>query len=79
MNVIDRTTNPFRVLACTATLLAVVFATGCQVDINGQTLPSGTYLKDDVQYFAPGPAFKLQREAAAMKAAKGEAEVTDQP
>ena len=79
MNVINRWSRPFRVLACTATLLVVVFATGCQVDMNGQTLPSSTYLKDDPQYFAPGPAFKLQREAAAMKAAKGEAEVTDQP
>jgi len=79
MNVIDRTSNPFRVLACTGTLLAMVFATGCQVDMNGQTLPSPTYLMDDLHYAAPGPAFKLQREAAAMKAAKGEAEVTDQP
>lgn len=46
---------------------AVVPATGCQVDIGGQTLPSGYYLSDDVQYFPPGPEFKLSREAAAMK------------
>jgi hypothetical protein len=42
--------------------------TGCQVDTGGQTLPSPYYMKDDVQYFPPGPEFKLSREAAAMKA-----------
>lgn len=41
---------------------------GCQVDIAGQTHPSPFYLQDDVQYFAPGPEFKLAREAAALKA-----------
>jgi hypothetical protein len=48
--------------------LGLVASTGCQVDLNGQTLPSGYYLADDVQYFPPGPEFKLAREAAAMKA-----------
>lgn len=43
------------------------FLTGCQVDIAGQTHPSPFYLTDDVQYYAPGPEFKLAREAAAMK------------
>ena len=42
-------------------------ATGCQMDIAGQTLPSPYYLTDDVQYYAPGPEFKLAREAAALK------------
>jgi hypothetical protein len=51
---------------------AVVPATGCQVDIGGQTLPSGYYLNDDVQYFPPGPEFKLSKEAAAMKTYKEE-------
>jgi len=41
--------------------------TGCQMDIAGQTLPSPWYLTDDVQYYAPGPEFKLAREAAALK------------
>jgi hypothetical protein len=41
--------------------------TGCQVDIGGQTLPSPWYQKDDIQYFPPGPEFKLSREAAAQK------------
>jgi hypothetical protein len=35
-------------------------------------LPSGYYLQDDVQYFAPGPEFKLSRESAAMSAYKAE-------
>jgi hypothetical protein len=39
------------------------------MDIAGQTLPSGYYLSDDVQYYAPGPEFKLAREAAALKEA----------
>jgi hypothetical protein len=43
-------------------------ATGCQVDVGGQTLPSPWYQKDDIQYFPPGPEFKLSREAAAQKA-----------
>ncbi|MEM8944544.1 MAG: hypothetical protein AAGD11_05110 [Planctomycetota bacterium] len=42
-------------------------STGCQVDVAGQTLPSAYYLTDDVQYYAPGPEFKLAREAAALK------------
>ena len=37
------------------------------MDIAGQTLPSPWYLTDDVQYYAPGPEFKLAREAAALK------------
>ena len=48
--------------------LAALSVTGCQVSVGGQTLPSPYYLQDDVQYHAPGPEFKLSREAAAMKA-----------
>jgi len=49
-------------------LLLTIGLTGCQVDVGGQTLPSPYYLSDDVQYFPPGPQFKLSREAAAMQA-----------
>ena len=49
-------------------LLSAVTMTGCQVDVGGQTLPSATYLTDDIQYFPTGPKFKLTQEAAAMKA-----------
>ena len=61
-----------------AILIAVgASATGCQVDVGGQTLPSPYYLSDDVQYFAPGPEFKLAREAAAMKLNRAQAEALD--
>jgi hypothetical protein len=50
-----------------AILPAVTLLTGCQVEMGGVTLPSPWYLTDDVQYYAPGPEFKLAREAAAMK------------
>ena len=55
-----------------AVLLASVSVCGCQVDIGGQTLPSPWYLTDDVEYYAPGPEFKLAREAAAQKALRAE-------
>ena len=45
-------------------------STGCQVDIAGQTLPSPYHLSDDVQYYAPGPEFKLANEAAALAEAR---------
>jgi hypothetical protein len=49
-------------------LMAGAGLTGCQIETGGQTLPSPYYMQDDVQYFPPGPEFKLSREAAAMKA-----------
>jgi hypothetical protein len=48
-------------------------ATGCQIDVGGQTLPSPQWMLDDVQYFPSGTEFKLSREAAAMQAAKADA------
>lgn len=51
--------------------------TGCQMDIAGQSLPSPYYLTDDIQYYAPGPEFKLANEAAALKAQK-EARISQQ-
>jgi|GEM_PF-416878 len=48
-------------------LLAALGSTGCQSSYSGQTLPSPYWLTDDVQYFPPGPEFKLSKEAAAMK------------
>ncbi|MCU0878405.1 MAG: hypothetical protein MUF06_11525 [Pirellulaceae bacterium] len=55
--------------------IAAVGSTGCQITEGGQTLPSPYYQHDDIQYFAPGPEFKLQREASAMKAYKAELEM----
>lgn len=50
--------------------LSATVSVGCQVNVGGQTLPSGYYLNDDIQYFPKGPEFKLSREAAALKAAR---------
>jgi hypothetical protein len=55
-----------------ACAIAGLAATGCQVDVGGQTLPSAYYLQDDIQYFPAGPEFKLSKEAAAQKAYKKE-------
>ncbi|MCX7428424.1 MAG: hypothetical protein NTW96_22710 [Planctomycetia bacterium] len=57
-----------RSLLVALALVGCLGATGCQVDVGGQTLPSPYYLTDDVQYFPSGPEFVLAREAAAMKA-----------
>lgn len=56
-----------RAILLGAGMLATLSLTGCQVDVGGQTLPSPWYMKDDIQYFPPGPQFKLSREAAAMR------------
>ncbi len=62
-------------LACGGLLLtALASSTGCQSLIGGQVLPSPWYQHDDVQYYAPGPEFKLSREAAAQKAFKEQKE-----
>lgn len=67
MNVTTRSAR-LRNLLCGLGLFAALSATGCQVDVGGQTLPSAFWQSDDVQYFAPGTEFPLSREAAAMKA-----------
>ena len=64
-------------LAAALAVAACPALTGCSMDIAGQTLPSPYYLTDDVQYYAPGPEFKLANEAAAMKAQK-EARISQQ-
>jgi hypothetical protein len=65
--------TPLRVIAaCGLGFLAMSCGTGCQVQVGGQTLPSGYYLDDDVQYFPEGPEFILSREAAAMEEFKAE-------
>jgi hypothetical protein len=58
---------PWGVVSAGILLVAALLSTGCQVEMAGQTLPSPYYLTDDVQYYAPGPEFKLAREAAALK------------
>jgi hypothetical protein len=60
-------TRRLRGLCAGLATVAALAATGCQHTYNGQTLPSGYYHSDDVQYFRPGPEFKLANEAAAMQ------------
>ena len=67
MSTSKRMYGKLRGLAAIALLPAVTLVTGCQVEMAGQTLPSPYYLTDDVQYYAPGPEFKLAREAAALQ------------
>jgi hypothetical protein len=55
--------------------LTLAAGTGCQTNVAGMTLPSGHYLQHPPQYFAPSPAFPLQRELASMEAAQGQAAV----
>ena len=64
--------RPLRGVVGGLVLAAAAATTGCQVEIGGQTMPSPYYMADDVQYFQPGPEFKLANEAAAMKAAQQE-------
>lgn len=61
-----------RSVLCGVGLTMALCSTGCQGLYNGQTLPSPWYIGDDIQYFPPGPEFKLSREAAAMKAYKAD-------
>jgi hypothetical protein len=56
----------WRLVTAAAVWPALMPLAGCQVEMAGQTLPSPYYLTDDVQYYAPGPEFKLAREAAAI-------------
>ena len=48
--------------------LASLGLTGCQTAQTGNPMPSPNYLDGQVQYFPKGPKFKLEKEAAAMKA-----------
>jgi hypothetical protein len=64
----NRSKGWMHAVLCGVGLAAAISATGCQVSVSGQTLPSPYYTTDDVQYFPPGTEFKLSQEAAMMKA-----------
>jgi hypothetical protein len=53
-------------LAGVATL-GLLTQVGCQAEYGGMTLPSGKYMYDDVQYFAPGPEFPWANTLAASQ------------
>jgi hypothetical protein len=71
--------NKSALCLCGMGLLAILSAAGCQITEGGQTLPSGYYLYDDVQYFPKGPEFKLSKEAAALKEYKASQQLQAQP
>ena len=54
-------------LSLVAAMASCALFTGCQTSIGGQTLPSATYLDDDVQYFVAGPEFKLSNQVEAAR------------
>ena len=68
-----------RRLVCGACLASALAATGCQIQVGGQTLPSPYYLQDDIQYFAPGSEFPLAREAAAQRRIRAEFDELEAP
>lgn len=72
MATMERPYSRTRLWMCSIVLLGAA-AVGCTVNTGGQTLPSGYYLQDDVQYFAPGPEFPLANEAAAQQVRQAEA------
>lgn len=48
-------------------LLALTALSGCQTTMNGQTLPSARYLRDDVQFFPAFDEFKLPNQVRAIE------------
>ena len=76
----ERTTGTSwkQLLGLSAIMVLGVSATGCQIDVAGQTLPSAHYRSDDIQYFPKGPEFKLTNEAAAMRAYRAQQQLGDQ-
>jgi len=60
----------FALWAGVAACGALTSLAGCQAEYAGMTLPSGKYLYDDVQYFAPGPDFPWANTNAATQRAR---------
>ena len=65
-------------VACGGIAAASGFS-GCQANIGGQTLPSPNYLRDDVQYFPPGPEFLLPKTVRAIEEYKASQAAGDGP
>lgn len=68
---LSRIKSSSRGILC-AGMLALMGFTGCQATFNGQTLPSPTYLRDDVQYFPAGPEFLLPNQVRAIEEYKAQ-------
>lgn len=54
-------------LSFLAAIVSSALLTGCQTSIGGQTLPSATYLDDDVNFYPAGPEFKLRNQVEAAR------------
>lgn len=61
-----------RGIVCAGLLALMGLTTGCQATMNGQTLPSATYLRDDVQFFPAGPEFLLPNQVRALEEYKAQ-------
>ena len=69
-------------LASGLLLLAAIGATGltgCHTTVGGQTLPSGYYLRDDVQYHPAGPEFLLYNTERAYQQRQEQQDDGDAP
>ena len=63
-------------------LIAAAMMSGCQTSMNGQTLPSAYYLRDDIQYFPAGPETLLPntiKEHEEYRARQGAPDYTPAP
>jgi hypothetical protein len=58
------------ILLLMGSLIAPMFAIGCQSTTGGQTYPSNRYLQDDVQHYPHGPEQKLNKQVEAIEAYK---------
>ncbi len=56
-----------KTLVLLSSVLTPLWFTGCQANMGGQTLPSGYYLRDDVQYFPAGPEERLSNQRRALE------------
>jgi hypothetical protein len=69
--------NTFLLLATGFVCTALSTGCGLQTQIAGQTLPSSTYLRDDVQYFPAGPEDRLPNLRAELARYKAEREAME--
>jgi len=60
-------TKSFRTVLAVCLLAGAVALSGCQVSMNGMTLPSPWYLHNELTYAPAGPEFPMAREAAHME------------
>jgi hypothetical protein len=62
-----RLISPTSLAVACGGLILLGSLSGCQTTVNGQTLPSWAYLRDDVQYFPAGEEFLLPNQVRALE------------